>query len=257
MGHEVPGFLGSLGFGQSLSRWRRTLKAADKMSTPALETLTKDITRLRDELDDMGSTAASALRNRPDRAQDFERPDQCDWAVRPDVWVNSMRPRGIVSFASAQKLPGDITVFHDANIADISLRQDPAPASLNGPLFGLVFEIYRFDGSFVSLVQDLPKSALVGLTRNHYIAVSLHMAFDQPIECYARLNVQHGPNTEQLVRQIEVKDETATAEFDLAYSNINEKRLDRAWLDLIIEGPSMTQIAIWDMVLLRALRADV
>ena len=47
------------------------------------------------------------------------------------------------------------------------------------------------------------------------------------------------------------------AEFDLAYSKINERRIEKAWLDLIVEGPEMNRLSIWDMVLLRAPRADV
>ena len=60
-----------------------------------------------------------------------------------------------------------------------------------------------------------------------------------------------------MVRQIEFRDEVGRAEFDLAYSNINEKRIEKAWLDLILEGPEMNRLAIWDMVLLRAPRADI
>jgi hypothetical protein len=42
------------------------------------------------------------------------------------------------------------------------------------------------------------------------------------------------------------------AEFDLAYTKINERRIEKAWLDLILEGPEMTRIAIWDVVVMRA-----
>ena len=51
--------------------------------------------------------------------------------------------------------------------------------------------------------------------------------------------------------------EIALAEFDLAYTKVNERRIEKAWLDLILEGPEMNRIAILDMVMSRAPRADV
>jgi hypothetical protein len=120
-----------------------------------------------------------------------------------------------------------------------------------------VLEVYRFDGSFVSFVHDLPPEAIAGLTLNHFIAVDIRAEREQPIEVYARLNVQHGPNVEQMVRQVDFKGDGGRAEFDLAYTKINERRIEKAWLDLILEGPEMTRIAIWDVVVMRAPRADV
>jgi hypothetical protein len=55
-----------------------------------------------------------------------------------------------------------------------------------------VLEVYRFDGSFVSFVHDLPPEAIAGLTLNHFIAVDIRAEREQPVEVYARLNVQHG-----------------------------------------------------------------
>jgi hypothetical protein len=80
---------------------------------------------------------------------------------------------------------------------------------------------------------------------------------EQPIEIYARLNIQHGPNTEQIVRQMDIRDDAGLAEFDLAYSNINEKRVEKAWIDVIFDNPAMNQIRLSDLTLTRAPRADL
>jgi hypothetical protein len=46
-------------------------------------------------------------------------------------------------------------------------------------------------------------------------------------------------------------------EFDLAYTKLNEKRVDSMWLDLIFEGPQMNQVTLRDLTLSRRPRADV
>ncbi len=257
MGQEFPGIFGGFGLGQTLKRWQRALRMPKDLPTAELSRMAGDIRGLRDRLDVMSAQTRTELLARKVTDQDgIERPDQCDWTDRPAPWTSEMRPRGFVGLTSPQPLPGGVTVFHDATNAEFSLRQERAPEWVTGPQFGLVLEVYRSDGSFISFVQDLAGAALVGLTRNHYISIKLTADREQPVEIYARLNVQHGPNVEQIVRQVEFDGMNGAAEFDLAYSKINEKRLEKAWLDLIIEGPKMTRIALWDMVLLRAPRAD-
>ncbi len=256
MGQEFPGFFGGLGLGQTLKRWQRALRTPADLPVAELKRMNGDIRDIRDKLDTMAAQSRSALLSRTSHSDGIDRPDQCDWATRPMPWRDEMRPRGIVGVSSPQPLPGGAKVFHDATHADLSLRQDRAPPWVPGAQFGIVLEVYRSDGSFVSIVQDLPPEALVGLTRNHFISIKLVADREQPVEIYARLNIQHGPNVEQMVRQVDFDGTDGTAEFDLAYSKINEKRLENAWLDLIMEGPKMTRIALWDMVMLRAPRAD-
>ncbi|MEC9199625.1 MAG: DUF6478 family protein, partial [Pseudomonadota bacterium] len=48
-----------------------------------------------------------------------------------------------------------------------------------------------------------------------------------------------------------------TVEFDLGYSNINEKRLESAWVDLIFERARMNQITIRDLTFCRRPRAEL
>lgn len=256
MGGEFPGLFGGFSLGQTLRRWQRALRVPKDLPSGELKRMNGEIRGMRDRLDAMAAQARSELLARSAPTDGMDRPDQCDWAVRPAPWRSEMRPRGVVGLNSPQPLPGGVTVFHDATHADLSLRQERAPSWAVGAQFGLVLEVYRSDGSFVSFVQDLPGEALVGLTRNHFISVHLQADREQPVEIYARLNIQHGPNVEQLVRQVEFTDTKGVAEFDLAYSKINEKRLEKAWLDLIVEGPKMTRLALWDMVILRAPRAD-
>lgn len=256
MGGEFPGLFGGFSLGQTLRRWQRGLRSPKDLPSGELKRMNGELRVLRDRFDGMAAQARSELLSRRGAGDGIERPDQCDWAVRPAPWRAEMRPRGFVGLNSPQPLAGGVTLFHDATHADMSLRQERAPSWAEGAQFGLVLEVYRSDGSFVSLVQDLPGEALAGLTRNHFMAVHLQVDREHPVEIYTRLNIQHGPNVEQLVRQVAFTGTRGVAEFDLAYSKINEKRLEKAWLDLIVEGPKMTRLALWDMVILRAPRAD-
>lgn len=257
MGNERLGFLDRFGLSQTLRRWSRAMDAPAALPARDLAAMHGQMRATRDRIDTLALQAETELLTRAQGSDGIDRPDQCEWAERAAPWRQKLRPRGHVRPGSPHDIGGGVTLFHDATVAEMSLRQDPAPPGLHGPAFGLVFEVYRFDGSFLSLVQDLPAAALQGLTLNHFIAVHLRMSREHPIEVYARLNVQHGPNQEQIVRQFDFRDEVGRAEFDLAYTKINEKRIEKAWLDLILEGPEMNRLAIWDMVLLRAPRADI
>ena len=72
-----------------------------------------------------------------------------------------------------------------------------------------------------------------------------------------RLNIQNGPNTEQMVREFPSGQRDVSAEFDLAYSKINEKRVEKAWIDLIFENPQMNQITLRDLTFSRRPRAQL
>jgi hypothetical protein len=257
MASDRAGFFDRFGLSQTLKRWTRAMQAPALLQTGDLSALHREMHRARDRIDTLAARAQSELLTRATGSDGIDRPDQCDWAERAAPWRQKITPRGHIRPGSPHEIGGGVILFHDATQADLTVRQDPAPAEIPGAAFGLVLEVYRFDGSFLSLVQDLPEEALKGLTLNHFIAVHLRVVREQPIEIYARLNVQHGPNQEQIVRQVEFRDGRGYAEFDLAYTKINEKRLEKAWLDLILEGPELNRLAIWDMVLLRAPRADV
>ena len=123
--------------------------------------------------------------------------------------------------------------------------------------FGLRMDVFNFDGSFLSLVVNLPESAVSGLQRRHLVRMTAVVETERPLEIFARLNIRHGPNTEQLVRELPLGQGEIVVEFDLAYSNLNEKRVEKAWVDLIFEQPSMNQVILRDVTFSRRPRADL
>lgn len=250
-------FLGRLKGASPFRKWEKVLQSPQEIPTPELTGLGAEMRAWRHKIDRMGAAVETEMLSRVTAVDGIDRPDQCDWAERSGPWHHAVRPRAHVNLASPTEIGSGVKLFHDANYADMSLRQDRVPSHVTGSTYGLVMEIYRFDGSFVSLVQDLPDAALKGLTLNHFIAVHLNIECEQEIEVYSRLNVQHGPNMEQIVRQVAIDGNRGVAEFDLAYAKINEKRLEKAWIDLIFESPEMNRVALWDMVMVRAPRADI
>ena len=94
-----------------------------------------------------------------------------------------------------------------------------------------------------------------GLKLRHLIRVDAIVEMEKPLEIFARLNVKHGPNVEHIVQELPLRAEDVMVEFDLAYTKINEKRVERMWVDLIFEGPEMNQIILRDLTFSRRPRA--
>lgn len=186
----------------------------------------------------------------------IDAPVQSDWTHRPELWSSPVRPAGIAAPRNRARLGAEATIHHDCRLSEITFRQlrnhrpeDIAP-------FGVVLEVLRFEGSFLSLAIDIPQDGLSGLQKRHIVRFAAHLDYENPIEIFARLNIKHGPNTEQLVRDFPLGDNDLATEWDLAFVEMNEKRIEAAWIDLIFGGPALNRIDIRDMTLSRRPRAD-
>ena len=116
--------------------------------------------------------------------------------------------------------------------------------------------MFHFDGSFLSVVIDLPKAGVDDLRRRHIIRMDAQVEMEKPLEIFARLNIKHGPNTDQIVRELPLNGSDIFVEFDLAYTKMNEKRVERMWVDLIFEDPQMNEIVVRDLTFSRQPRAE-
>jgi hypothetical protein len=154
-------------------------------------------------------------------------------------------------------LGDEATLFHDCRISELTVRQIRNTREADVAPFGLRMDVFNFDGSFLSLVINLPESAVHGLQRRHLVRMTAVVETERRLEVFARLNIRHGPNTEQLVRELPLGQGEIVVEFDLAYSNLNEKRVEKAWVDLIFEQPSMNQVILRDVTFSRRPRADL
>ena len=240
-----------------LRRWN---KAAARAQAADLSSLRKMRTRAREirrQLDKVLHIADARLTLPLIGANAIVKPLHTDWAWRPQIWRGPVSPPGIAAVPTRSMLGDEVTVFHDCRISELTFRQIRNTKEEDIAPFALRMDVFRFDGSFLSLAIDLPNDAVVGLQRRHLMRLSIVVEMEQPLEIFARLNVKHGPNTEQIVRELPLNEVEVIVEFDLAYTNMNEKRVERAWIDLIFEGPEMNQIVLRDLTLARRPRAEV
>jgi hypothetical protein len=240
---------------RALRAWRRTARNATEMTLDDLRRARSRAARLSYFLRETLAVADYRLALPVMGSNSFPRPHGTDWWWRPDAWRLPLPAPGMASVASRTVLADGVTLFHDCIRSELSLRQVRNTRESDLAPYGLRMDTFAFDGSFLSLAIDLPQGAIEGLTRRHLVRLDAIVELEKPLEIFARLNIRHGPNTEQIVRKLPMTSPENTVEFDLAYSNLNEKRIERAWTDLIFENPAMSQVTLRDITFSRRPRA--
>tara|TARA_R110002096_G_scaffold52399_8_gene136741 strand:- start:2954 stop:3727 length:774 start_codon:yes stop_codon:yes gene_type:complete len=239
---------------------RRWADKAERAKTVDLVTLHKQSRRarkLKAYLDKLIHVAEERLAKPLVGSDKFSKPHNADWVWRPQIWRGPLPKPGISSAGSKSAVGDEVTLFHDCTLSEMGIRQLRNMREADLAPYGLRLEVYRFDGTFLSLVLELPKECTEGLARSHLLRLDAIIEKEQPIEIFARLNIRHGPNTEQIVRELPLDQKDITVEFDLAYTNLNEKRVEKAWIDLIFEGPEMNEIILRDLTFSRRPRAQL
>lgn len=244
-------------YGASLRRWAKVARAAETADLALLRVQSGRARRLRHHLDELIYKAESRLALPMIGSNAFIKPQNTDWSWRPELWRGPLAMPGIASVQNKSLLGDEVTLFHDCDRSELTLRQLRNTREADLAPFGLRMDVFRFDGSFLSLVVALPPGATDGLKRRHLIRVDTIVELEKPLEIFARLNIKHGPNTEQIVRELPLGQGEVMVEFDLAYTRLNEKRVERAWLDLIFEGPEMNQVILRDLTFSRRPRAEL
>ena len=187
----------------------------------------------------------------------IRRPIGTDWAWRPDLWKGPIPVPGQASVPGKSQVCDGAAVYHDCRRSELTYRQVRNAREADVAPFGFRMDVFRFDGSFLSLVLDVPQDGVRGLRLRHLVRLDVIIEMEKPLEIFARLNIKHGPNVEQIVRELPLAEEEVMVEFDLAYTKVNEKRVERMWVDLIFEGPEMNQIILRDVTVSRRPRAEL
>jgi len=237
--------------------WAQAARAAPTADLATLRRQRGEARILRQKLDELTYVADSRLALPRLGSTSFPRPVGTDWSWRPQLWRGALPVGGMASVPTRTPLGEEVTVFHDCQVSELTLRQLRNKREADLAPFGLRLDVFRFDGSFLSLVLDLPQAACDGLRKRHLIRLDVIVEMEKPLEIFARLNIRHGPNTEQIVRELPLHEAQVMVEFDLAYTKLNEKRIDSMWLDLIFEGPEMNQVTVRDITFCRIPRAEL
>jgi hypothetical protein len=180
-----------------------------------------------------------------------------DAVWRPGPWTDRMHPAGIAAPTSGLALGRGVTLFHDGQPSSIILRQRRSDNTTDAAAFSLGIEVFALDGSFLSMCIDLQDNLLAGLSRCHILRMTMDLECERPQDFYARLNLGQGPNTEDLVLHLPGIAGPCEVEFDLARMSIRGNRVDRAWIDVILQEPDHNAVVIRDLVLGRRPRAEL
>lgn len=251
-------FVDALFHRSALRRWGRAAQDARRLDLESLRALRTRAREMRQRLNKVLYLADERLTLPAIGTNAIQKPLHSDWSYRPQLWRGPLHPPGQVAVESKAEFGDEVKVFHDCRITELTLRQIRNTRESDLAPFGLRMDVFRFDGSFLSLVIELPDNAVKGLERRHLIRLTAVVEVERPLEIFARLNIKNGPNVEQIVRELPVgEDEEMMVEFDLAYTKMNEKRVERMWLDLIFEGAEMNQIILRDVSLTRRPRAEI
>ena len=241
---------------QADRRWRRATQEASTLDAQSLKAMIGQARALRRRLDRALNVAETRV-SQIDRDVRAEAPLHSDWAYRPQPWSAPLTMTGAAPVAPGTRFGAELAVFHDCPRQEITVRQVDAPGTGAGPAYDLTLDVLGFEGEFLSFAIDLPAEAVAGLQKRHLIRADLTAKAERPLTLFARLNVVHGPNNEQLLSQIDLSEGTYSLEFDLTYTSVNEGRVERMWLDLIVNAPQMNRVVFHDLVLSRRPRAEL
>lgn len=253
----MAGFFDLFFHARTVRRWARAAREAPTASLTKLKGQRTRARQLRAHLDRLLHVADGRLALPKVHTGQFQKPHGTDWAWRPEAWRGPMAVPGLAAAPTRAPFGGEVTLFHDCDVSEVTLRQIRNLRPDDLAAYGIRLDVFRFDGSFLSLVIDLPEEAAKGLSKNHLVRVNTIIESEKPLEIFARLNVRHGPNTEQVVRELPLHEEDVRVDFDLAYSKLNERRIEKVWLDLIFEAPEMNQVILRDVTFARYMRASI
>ena len=256
MARRGSSFLEGLLYRRSLKRWSAMADAAAQADLATLRGWRGRARSLRALLDRVIHQADQRLaRPLPDVAAPRQ-PMGTDWVWRPLPWQAPLAVPGLVAPPAKAPICEGATLFHDGQRPELTLRQLRASRGDDLAQYAIRLDALGFDGSFLSLALDLPDAAARGLKLRHLIRLEAVVETERKLDIFARLNIKHGPNVEQLLQEVPLTGGATMVEFDLAYSRMNEKRVEKLWLDLIFGNPQMNAITLRDVTLSRRPRAD-
>lgn len=251
MSGRIGSFLERRRMRKMQERWSSVADAAPTMERIALKAWQSRAYAMRREINRLiHAAAARQAKTAGGRAMPAV-PLGTDWSWRPDLWLGPAPLRWSEARDLRTALSAEVELHHDCSLREIVVRQTRSDR------YGLALDVYGFLGSFVSVTLVLPDTVAEGFKPRHLVRLEAVIDCERPVKAYARLNIKHGPNTEQLVRELVSDARHQVVEFDLAYAKFDDKRVERVWLDMIFDRPAMNAVRLHDIVVSRRPRAEL
>jgi len=181
------------------------------------------------------------------------RPLYCDWSWRPAPWQDRVElPRRP---ASGEELAAGVKIFHEGG--------GPTPVALachgDRTPYRVDLEVPEFAGGYASIVVDLPKAALAGLSHEHLVGIGFVLRGARIPFVFPRLSIICGPNHLRALRRVALPPVggAALSEFDMQALGLNRRNVVSAWCDIVLVRPAEGKLHLDDVILYRRPRAAV
>ena len=165
-----------------LGRWTRMADVAVAMDLDSLRNARTRARALRRALDRVILEADHRLTLPVVGSNAMRKPLGTDWSWRPDLWRGPIATAGIASVPVRATVSDGTTVFHDCHSSELTVRQIRNTRETDIAPYGFRMDVFQFDGSFLSLVVDLPEAAVAGLQLRHLIRVDVAVEMEKPLE---------------------------------------------------------------------------
>ncbi|CAM3338698.1 DUF6478 domain-containing protein [Paracoccus nototheniae] len=242
-------------------QWDRFLRSVTFAYTPVNDDLRDEARDLQQVLARFLQAADALVVRSRDSLSRIDLPTGTDWRWRPQVLCARSTLPALISPPDGKWLSDEVALYHDCPERALILCQTRNRLATDLSEYGLKLEVMGFAGSYLSFSLSLPTEALKDLGGHYIVRLESTLQAERPIKVYSRLNIQQGPNTESILRQmgdpIEGNNCNRVVEFDLGYAELSQRSVDKAWLDVIFEAPFMNAIALRDVILSRHPRAHI
>ena len=251
------GYLGRAISSAYLKLWHRRLQRVARVKTTKLRQQRREALALQRQLGEVLPGINGELQRRLGGSKAYRHGSKMLWAWRPELWtLRCPTSSGPVEQSGARLMPNTKVFFDDATCALI-VQQFRNDISEGFAPYGVALELFQFEGSFLSLAIDLPDELYETFAKDELIGLSGAIFAERPAGFTVRLNIKHGPNTDQLIQAHDLNHSETRAEFDLAHLNINVKRVEKIWLDLVFETPNFNRISVTDLAFYKRPRGEI
>ena len=129
---------------RALKRWDERVKIAENLSLSELRELRSETRQLQSRLNRINHIANSRLALPVIGSRAFKKPPKTDWTHRPQAWNGPVHPTGIASATTKSRLGDDLSIYHDCERSEMTIRQVRNNKEEDLSPFGIRLDVFRF-----------------------------------------------------------------------------------------------------------------